>query len=147
MTEFLSNGKPLVLDPNAVSASPDAPAFVAPPKGAPAYYGFPILDDVAAEGFRLGLITALEDEPSDWGDAFIVAPDDSRAGLVWEAGESSLVQEIRAPEPRRWGVWGVSFPHPMISHENARKNLAFVLPLLKKRWEEWKSSKAAEERP
>lgn len=147
MTDYSSDGKPLALDPKAVSASSTDPAFVARPPGAPVYYGFPILEDVQVEGFRLGIITALGDEPSDWGDAFIVAPDNSRAGLVWEAGESSLVQEILAPQPERWGVWGVWFPHPMNSHENARKNLAFILPGMKHRWEAWKSSNEPEDRP
>ena len=147
MTEFRSDGKPLALDPDAVSADRNMPPFVARPQGAPVYYGFRILEDVSVEGFRLGIITAIEEEPAESGDAFVVAPDDSRAGLVWETGEYPLIQEICPPKPVRWGVWGVFFPHPMISNENARKNLAFILPELRKRWEQWKQPNHFEQEP
>jgi hypothetical protein len=79
-----NQGKPVAIDPNAISASPTEPAFVAPPKGAPVYHGFVVLKDVSAEGFTFGAITDFEAEPCDAGDAFVVAPDGSRAGLVWE---------------------------------------------------------------
>jgi hypothetical protein len=74
------------------------------------------------------------------GDAFVVAPDNSRCGLVWDVGGSPPFEEVRAPESSRWGVWGVSFEWPMTSKENACKNLGAVLPLLKVRWMAWKES-------
>jgi hypothetical protein len=77
-------GKPLAIDRNAISASSTEPAFVARPKGALVYHGFVVLEDVSVEGFTFGAITDFEAEPSDTGDAFVVAPDGSRAGLVWE---------------------------------------------------------------
>lgn len=77
-------GQPLAVDPDAVSAQPGVAAFIARPKGQPVYYGFPILEDVEVEGFRLGMITDWEREPSSYGDAFVVAPDGSRAGIIWE---------------------------------------------------------------
>jgi hypothetical protein len=82
-------GKPVALDPNAISASPTEPAFVAPPKGAPVYHGFVVLEDVSVEGFTFGAITDFEAESCDAGDAFVVAPDGSRAGLVWEVSPQS----------------------------------------------------------
>lgn len=85
-----------------------------------------------------GKITDFEAEPCDYGDAIVVAPDDSRAGLVWEVSDKRYFQEILAPEPDRWGVWGVSFTRPMTDHDNARKNLESILPELKKRWEAWR---------
>ena len=42
-------------------------------------------------------------------------------------------------ESQRWGVWGVSFPLPMNSGENARRNLESILSELKLRWADWKS--------
>jgi hypothetical protein len=100
------HGLPLRFDPDAESASADEPAFIARPPGAPVYYGFPILDDVEVDGFRLGMISDWEAEPSDYGDAFIVAPDDSRCGLVWEVGHGAYVDPAcdghtreRATEP------------------------------------------------
>ncbi len=131
-------GRPLAIDPNAVSAYPAEPAFVAPPKGSPVYYGFPVLEDVAVDGFTLGAITDFEAEACCEGDAFVVAPDGSRAGLVWEVTEPRYFQGVVPPEEGRWGVWGVSFQLPMTSRKNARMNLASILPDLKGRWMEWK---------
>jgi hypothetical protein len=131
-------GKPVAIDRNAISVSPTEPAFFAPPKGAPVYHGFVVLDDVSAEGFTLGAITDFEAAPCDVGDAFVVAPDGSRAGLVWEVSPKLHIEEVRSFEQDRWGVWAVSFPFPMVSRANARKNLVAVLPELKARWEQWK---------
>jgi hypothetical protein len=132
-------GRPLAVDPEAASASTDGPAFVNPPDGAPVYHGFPILKDVVVEGFCLGKITDFEAEYCDYGDAFVVAPDNSRAGLVWEISSEPHFSEILCADSDRWGVWGVNFPHPMTSRENARLNLAFILPPLKQKWESWRS--------
>lgn len=131
-------GRPLAIDPVAPSASPTEPAFIAPPAGAPVYYGFQVLSDVAVEGFTFGKITDFEMEHCNEGDAFVVAPDNSRAGLVWEVSDKSCFQEICRPEQEGWGVWGVCFPYAMTSHENVRRNLESILPELKKRWEEWR---------
>jgi hypothetical protein len=131
-------GKPVAIDHNAMSASPTEPAFVAPPKGAPVYHGFVVLQDVSVEGFTLGAITDFEAEPCDAGDAFVVAPDGRRAGLVWEVSQTKYIEEVRPFERDRWGVWAVGFPYPMDNRANARKNLSAVLPELKARWEDWK---------
>jgi hypothetical protein len=45
-------------DPSAVSARPGLPAFLAPPAGAPAYYGFPLLPQSEKDGFVFGVITS-----------------------------------------------------------------------------------------
>ena len=133
-------GRPLAIDATAQSASPTEPAFITPPAGAPAYHGFVVLNDVTADGFTLGKITDFEAEPCDEGDAFVIAPDGSRAGLVWEVSDKErYFQEVLPSEAQRWGVWGVSFPLPMNSRENARRNLESILPDLKLRWAEWKS--------
>jgi len=131
-------GRPLALDPLAASVSQSEPAFIARPAGAPVYHGFAVLSDVVVEGFSFGKITDFDSEPCDEGDAFVVAPDNSRAGLVWEVSDQSYFQEISPAEPERWGVWGVAFPNAMTSHENVRKNLESILPELKKCWEEWR---------
>jgi hypothetical protein len=89
-------------------------------------------------GFTFGKITDFEIESCNEGDAFVIAPDNSRAGLVWEISDKPRFQEILAPEAERWGVWGVTFPNAMTSHENVRKNLESIVPELTKRWEEWR---------
>jgi hypothetical protein len=130
------------LDPEAASANRDLPGFLARPEGAPVYHGFPVLEDVEVDGFRLGMITDWEAEPADSGDAFVVAPDDSRAGLVWEIDATPKVEQILEPNTSRWGVWQITFPHPMTSRDNARLNLAAVLPVLRPQWEAWKDPPA-----
>lgn len=135
------NGQPLAIDPNAISVSPDKPAFLAPPNDAPVYHGFQVLDDVSVEGFTLGKITDFEAQASDYGDAFVIAPDGSRGGLVWEGSDAFTFQEVCAPDPERWGVWAVSFPYPMTTRENARRNLESIAPRLKQAWETWRSER------
>jgi hypothetical protein len=131
-------GQHLAIDPRSQSASTTQPAFIARPTGAPVYHGFQVLDDVVVEGFTLGKITDFEVQPSTYGDAFVIAPDGSRAGLVWEVAEIAYFHEVCCCEPNRWGVWGLSFPFPRDSRENARRNLEFVLPQLRQKWEEWR---------
>ncbi len=131
-------GRPLAVDCKAESASPTEPAFIARPEGAPVYHGFVVLDDVTVDGFTLGKITDWEAEPCETGDAFVIAPDGSRAGLVWEVCDLPYFQEVMPTEAGRWGVWGVGFSLPMNSRENARKNLESTLPALKSRWVRWK---------
>jgi hypothetical protein len=132
-------GRPLAIDHKAQRASATEPAFVARPEGAPVYHGFVVLDDVTVDGFTLGKITDWEAEPCEAGDAFVIAPDGSRAGLVWEVCDPPYFQEVLSDEASRWGVWRVGFLLPMASRENARKNLESILPELKSRWAEWNS--------
>jgi len=132
-------GRPLALDHSATSASPTEPAFIARPERAPVYHGFVVLDDVVVDGFTLGKITDWEPEPCEAGDAFVIAPDGSRAGIVWEVCDPPYFQEVLPIEATRWGVWGVGFALPMTSRENARKNLESIRSQLQSRWTEWKS--------
>ncbi len=129
-------GPPLSLDPLAEGDSQTEPAFIARPAGVPVYHGFEVLSDVVVLGFTFGKITDFEIETCHEGDAFVVAPDNSRAGLAWEISDKSYFQEISTPEAERSGVWGVSFLNAMTSRENVRKNLESILPEFRKRWEE-----------
>ena len=148
-------GRPLRLDPEAESADPDLPAFIARPADARVYHGFPVLEDVAVDGFTLGMIDDWEAEPALEGDAFVLAPDGSPAGLMWYVilGEDSYgrspgeVSQASGFELDRWGVWHVNFPHRMDSQEHARMNLEAVLPLLRPRWEEWRTWVETRSRP
>ncbi|HEV8573838.1 MAG TPA: hypothetical protein VGR43_03930 [Dehalococcoidia bacterium] len=120
------------------------PPFIAAPPGAPVYYGFPILDDVEVDGFRFGMITDFEGQADEVGDAFLVAPDNSRAGLIWEVTGEDDFDEVLPFEPTRWGVWYVTFPRPMDSRQNVRRNLEAVLPRLRPKWEAWRKRFGAE---
>ncbi len=135
----IRRGRPLAVDNKAESTSPTEPAFIARPEGAPVYHGFIVLDDVTLDGFTLGKITDWEAEPCETGDAFVIAPDGSRAGLVWEVCDPPYFQEVLKVEVDRWGVWGVGFRLPMNSRKNALENLKSIQPQLKLPWVEWKS--------
>jgi hypothetical protein len=130
-------GRSLAIDQDAVSATPGMPAFASKPSGAPVYHGFPILEGVEVEGFKFGMITNFLVEPDSVGDAFVVAPDGSRAGLVWEVTKEEYFNEVVPIEVHRWGVWAVSFPYPMDCLDNTKKNLAAALPKLHEKWAEW----------
>lgn len=129
-------GRRLALDPDAASADQERPAFIAGPDGAPVYHGFVVLEDVNIHGFSLGMITDFAEGP-DSGDAFVVAPDGSRAGLVWDVSEEAYFVEACPTDEDRWGVWSVGLPHPMTTKENMRLNLRAILPRLKKKWDAW----------
>lgn len=104
------SGRTILQDPNADSCEAGKPAFLARPEGEPVYYGFPLVEETLTDGCGFGAITAFEDpDGCECGDGFVVAPDGSRAGLVWEVGESPTC-EICAPDDSRWGVYAVSFP-------------------------------------
>jgi hypothetical protein len=95
MMDDIRKGRPVAIDHNAQSARiPTEPAFVARPAGSPVYHGFFGLDDLAVDGFTLGKITDWEAEPCETGDAFVIAPDGSRAGLVWEVCDPPYFQEV-----------------------------------------------------
>jgi hypothetical protein len=98
------------------------------------YHGFQILSGVAADGFTFGKITDFETAPCDYGMRL-----SSRQTIVVPGwfGKSNF-QEVHPLEPERWGVWGVTFPYAIKSHDHVRKNLESILPELKKRWEEWR---------
>lgn len=105
--------RPILQDSIAESADPSLPAFFARPNGAPVYHGFPLIRETEMDGWVLGAITAFE-EPDGCtsGDAFVQAPDGSRAGIVWEVGEGELSQIAPITEDR-WGVWAVWLPSPI----------------------------------
>lgn len=132
-----SAGRPLAVDYKAESTNAELPGFLAKPSGAPVYHGFTILNDVVVDGFTLGMITDFESAECNEGDGFVVAPDHSRAGLVWEVNDEKQFAKILPLEKDRWGVWGVSFPFKMTSRENARLNLLAILPRLRPQWEQW----------
>lgn len=130
-------GRPLDLDPEAVSDDESLPGFLARPEGAPVYHGFRLIGAVEVDGFRLGAISSFGPDVRG-GDAFIVAPDDSRAGLVWEVSDAPYLNEIRGFEDSRWGVWAVSFPQAVSGPQDAETVLKDLVPRLRPHWEAWR---------
>ncbi len=128
----------LALDPDADTTAADQPGFMAPPAGAPPYHGFRVLEEIEVDGFRLGAITDFVRRPDlDTGDGFVVAPDGSRAGLEWRRSTEAYLLEMAPFTPNRWGVWMVGMVHPMDGIDNARRNLAELVPLLEPKWRDW----------
>lgn len=64
-------------------------------------------------------------------DAYVVAPDESRAGLVWAVGNFAM-HEICPPTPERWGVYGLAFPRPVRCVEDLVEFLRAALPELRR---------------
>lgn len=132
---------PVRIDPDAKSDSPSEPAFVARPKGAPVYHGFPIVPESETEGWFYGAMTEfLEPDGCTDGDAFVVAPDGTRAGLVWEVGCDGF-DEICKPDAERWGVYGVGFSRPIKTMDDLIFNFRQILPILKRKHAELVESK------
>ena len=98
--------RPLILDPTATSADPSKPAVLVKPAGSPVYHGFVVVPETFIDGWVLGEITPFPGEEN--GDGFVVAPDGTQAGPLWEVGEGDFT-EIMPATPERWGVYAVWF--------------------------------------
>jgi hypothetical protein len=135
MPERRQNRKRPLTDPQAKSARPDEPAFTAPPANAPAYRGFPLIEETRTDGWCFGAISGYEDpDGCDCGDGFVVAPDGSQAGIIWQVGECDVeeVEETCPPDKNRWGVYGVWFPKPVRTTQDLVECFRAVLPSLRK---------------
>jgi hypothetical protein len=54
-------------------------------------------------GFIFGVITSSRtDAPASWGDAYVVALDGMRAGIVWVM-KGPVTEVVFPSEPRSWG--------------------------------------------
>ena len=102
-------GLPIRVDATAASASKSLPAFLSRPEGAPVYHGFPIIEESRVDGWVFGTISNFEEtDGCDWGDAFVIAPDGKRAGLIWQVDDFAP-QVVLPPTPDRWGVYGFAY--------------------------------------
>ena len=120
----------LKMDDTSISTDPELPAFLAKPDGAPVYHGFPIVPETMTDEWCLGVITEYEDPNGcDAGDAYVVAPDGSRAGLVWDVGDGKLSQ-ICPPDEERWGVYQVWFSKPVRTTDDLVARFREILPQL-----------------
>jgi hypothetical protein len=97
------------------------------------YHGFVIVPETCTDGWCLGSMTDFEDpDGCDSGDAFVVAPDGTSAGLVWQVGTDPL-QEILPPDGQKWGVYAISFPHVIRTVADFAAAFRTVLPQLEAR--------------
>jgi len=128
----IRGGKIILQDPNAKPRTPGERAFLSRPEGAPVYHGFRLIEETRTDGWCFGAITAFEDPGGcDYGDGFVVAPDGSRAGLMWAFGDFPI-REAVAPDERRWGVYEVPFPKLVRTVEDLVECFRSVLPELQR---------------
>ena len=124
------SAKLLKMDDTSISTDPELPAFLSKPDDDPVYHGFPLVPETMTDGWCLGVITEYEDPNGcDAGDAYVVAPDGSRAGLVWDVGDGKLSQ-ICPPDEERWGVYQVWFSKPVRTTDDLVACFREILPQL-----------------
>jgi hypothetical protein len=131
----MGDGRKLVLDEKAESSSEALPAFLSRPPGAPAYHGFPLVDETLTDGWCYGAITEFNEpechpDGCESGDGYVQAPDGSRAGLVWSTG-AFATSEIYAPDDGRWGVYEIAFPKRVRNVEDLVDCFRSILPELR----------------
>jgi hypothetical protein len=131
-------GKPLRLGLSAASADATLPAFLTRPPDAPVYYGFPLLEESRTDdGWCFGMISDPDcPEGRNWGDAFVVAPDNSRAGLIWHVGPPAL-EVSSEPGVDRWGVYTIGITREVHSRAELVEQLRAWLPELRRRHAVW----------
>ena len=109
------------------------PAFLARPAGAGVYHGFTVVEESRIDGWVFGAISDYEDANGcAWGDAFVIAPDGTRAGIVWQVGDFEP-QVVCAPGEGRWGVYGFAYPTPIRTTADFVKMCHSFLPELQRR--------------
>jgi hypothetical protein len=123
------------LNENPTESQPDAlPEFLSRPPGAPVYHGFAIIEETRIDGWVFGAITEYADPNGcDEGDAFVVAPDGSRAGVVWQV-DDSRPRMICPPDKGRWGVYGFAYPTAIRTTSDFVAMCHSFLPELKNRY-------------
>ena len=127
----MQDGRKIVTDDSAETSDSSLPAFLAKPPGARVYHGFPLVPESTTDGWIFGAITEYEERAGcDSGDAFVQAPDGSRAGLVWDVGNGEPA-EISPPTENRWGVYQIWFPKPVRNTADLVENFRAVLPKLR----------------
>ena len=68
----------------------------------------------------------------------MVAPDGSRAGIIWEVGES-IIEVTMPPEEDRWGVFHVGFARQVYHEARLVEQLREWLPELRRIYLAWKA--------
>lgn len=136
---------PSRLDHGAESADPLLPAFLARPEDAPVYHGFPLLESSrTGDGWCFGTISDPDSEEGcEWGDAFVVAPDGSRAGIIWQVGAPVMETACQA-DSQRFGVFSLGIERPVHDEDDLVEQLGVWLPELRRRHDQWRASFASE---
>ena len=96
------------------------------------YHRFPLIERSRIDGWVFGTITEYA-EPSGCyeGDAYVQAPDGSRAGMDWIVGTPRKPRVICEPEGRQWGVYEFVYPEPIVDTDGFVEMCHTFLPQLK----------------
>ena len=89
------------------------------------------------DGFEMGMFVSYD----DCGDAWVLAPDGSPCGLIWQTGDPSYFRlSIPAQPGGRWGTFAVQLPLPLTTDLEAADFLRALLPDLIPHWQAWKAA-------
>lgn len=127
----MTSSKPIPPDPAFGSTNAEQPANLSRTTGTPVYHGFVVVPETCTDGWCMGVISDYEDPDGvDAGDAYVIAPDGTRADLVWGVGVEPIL-EILPPDEERWGVYAVCFPHVVRDTADLTNAFRALLPSLK----------------
>jgi hypothetical protein len=128
--------KTIIIDPQAASADPAKPAFMAPPPGTKPYHGFPLVEGTRHNGYCLGLVTDPFEPDCEVGctigDGFVEAPDGSRAGLMWELHLEPKFAVVEPPHGQVWGTFHFTFLRPFTCLDDLKEAFAMMVPVLER---------------
>ena len=114
-----------------------------PPKR---YSNFPLVEETRKDGWCFGIITEYEDEKGCTdGDAFVEAPDGTRAGLVWDvdANVEQKIIMINRPESKEyWGLYQIYFSKTVYTTKDIVENFHEILPEIQRLYEMIKTNQS-----
>ena len=135
--------KKMVLDENVELNDPSKPPFISAPPGSKPYFGHPLLEETRTDGWCLGIVTdPFEPDCAEGctiGDAFVEAPDGSRAGLVWTVEPTPRFAVLCEPDGERWGVFHFSVLRPITTMEDLQEAFVVMVPALEMLYERFHS--------
>jgi hypothetical protein len=83
-------------------------------------------------------------EGRDWGDAFVVAADGNRAGIIWEVGSPGMEVSISPEKDQdRWGVYKLGFARLVHDEEGLVEQLQEWLPELRRVYLKWQAGRSS----
>ena len=96
------------------------------------FHGYPVITATECEGWYFGAISDLvEFKNFDSGDGYVIAPDGSRAELLWQIGKGDITQ-VLPPDEQRWGAYAVWFPKSIRTLDDLVFGFRYILPNLQK---------------
>ena len=79
---------------------------------------------------------------SSQGNGYVVAPDGSRAAIMWRVGEGANL-EYQPQDSDLWAIYKISFPKPVFNAPDLAANFGRILPDLRARYEVRRAERAS----